>query len=246
MTQSQKKHLSYLLAENPLDLIATIIFVIAVYVLGSIYVAYQNNALTLSPAAKTQIIEGIVGFALMLLAKVIAITWKPKKQKYSKLKTPQFFGANFDPMMDATGLGFTIGTYFGIEILGSIIQQYQLFQSTVEDVYAFFASCAVTEEVLFRGGILMLTQIIIARLANLDSDSHWGATIPAVGISAALFMWSHIIVYGDNTVAMILTFCIGVSQGAWTVRNRNLWAAMLAHGAGNVAAAKTVVQGLQL
>jgi len=243
----KKEDLSSVLVNNPLDILTILLGFVSLLVMSSLYFFYMGNTdfPSVSDDSMSLFFKGIIGITLMIFARVFLYTLN-KKDVYKNM-----VGLTFDP---GTGLGdlkshisdtvFAILSYFSIQMIGLILQNINIFQTTALNIYAFYFSSAVIEELLFRGGIIMFMQALFVKMIPVKGDAYPYLQSALAGlISSIAFLLVHQR-YFDNPVFMIVTFLGGVSQAIFYFKSKNLFIPIIAHVVVNLVAAGGLIQSL--
>jgi hypothetical protein len=155
---------------------------------------------------------------------------------------------------------FSIISLFIIQIIASLLTQTELFQVTEAQVYAYYVLAAVSEEALFRGGIISVVIVfldIYGKSRNIRRSSEMQRQIHelclnktfqgTVGIlvSSAIFGIAHVS-YWNYPVLIFGTLLSGVILGISFVQSKgNLLITIFSHVVINAGNAKSIVQTLK-
>lgn len=151
-------------------------------------------------------------------------------------------------------IGICIMGYFIIQALIIILLGEPIFQVVVFDVYAYFISGAIAEELLFRGFLTTLFQLIFTFVIigsfrkNKDQISKSKIYIVNIlsALSTGLIFFAFHTRYYSSVTASTITIVIGFYQGLWFLYTKSLLVVMASHVVGNWISAGTLVQQLGL
>lgn len=141
-----------------------------------------------------------------------------------------------------------IACYMGIQILIQLLLGEGLFQVVAGDVYAFFISAAISEELIFRAFLCIVVQTLFSKIFQVQNkDKQKGkiylVNIITASISGLLFMIGHVRYYGD-IVAILITLIAGFSQALWFMYSKSMIPIMASHVFINILAAGTLLASL--
>lgn len=145
-----------------------------------------------------------------------------------------------------------LGTFGIIEFVVQKLLGQAVFQVVVIDVYAFFISGAICEEMFFRAFLTTIFQLIygLAVIGSMAKNKQriTKTRIMIVNILASLttgfmFFIAHQRYFTDIS-ASVITILIGFSQGMWFLYSKSLLAVMVAHALGNAVSAGRFLQYL--
>lgn len=230
MKKQRKK--SDLLIDNPIDILAIVFGLIGLLVLFYLRVKYTGSVdyPTISDDAATLLLKGIIGLSIIL---AIRLFWGKETVNFAGfVRTPiEYFL-------------YAIGCYFVIQILIILISSAGIFQVEVADVYAFYISAAVIEELIYRGALVMGVQFLIAKvIEEYKYPNLWLSTIISALISGLVFAAVHTR-YWNSPVNLLITFLGGVSQAVWYQYTKNLSVPIFAHVIVNFVASGSLLQTL--
>ncbi len=273
----------YRIIDYPIDLIGIIICVIGILLATYLAIKYLNDPTlpNMTSSAMTNIIFGVIGIAGYIGIPVIYRYVRIKKNACSNalLQERPLIASNpmaydykksiiskkgkesyerktlFDTLLAGT---YCLGVYAAIQLLQLLIGEEPIFEVVAFDVYAFFISSAIVEEMLFRGFLTMLFQIIygsfiVGKFKKYGISNQYEKSIPKNKIylvnilssitTGLLFIAFHTRYWSDLS-AFIITTLVGISQAIFFCWTKSLTIIMLSHGIGNAMASRTFLQGL--
>lgn len=154
--------------------------------------------------------------------------------KRARLVGIEFFGGWSDfltPIFSCTGANLFIN------IIANLAHGLIGLQLQPAEIYLFYVAIAVGEEALMR---LTLVTIILAILVHSGSTHIKVNSFIAACISAGLFMWLHIGVYGDDPIELASVFGSGFVFSWYFAMTGNPMTCMTAHIVNNMLAAMFV------
>ncbi|MHA1585222.1 MAG: CPBP family intramembrane glutamic endopeptidase [Promethearchaeota archaeon] len=238
MKNTKKIKRNILLVDNPIDILAVIFGLFAIGALFSLRARYAMSDEFPSVATDSVklIIVGMSGITGLFLTRIIFHTKKGDRVSLIANTTHP------DNLLD---FGFAIATYFGIQIVVIILNK-AVFQVASVDVYLFFFSAAICEEMLYRGFLVMFVQIILIRMLKIKARHESDVLLPNIltcFISGSVFMAVHTVYYGQPA-QMIITFVGGFFQAFWYLKSKNLFVPMISHASINFVASGSLLQTL--
>lgn len=141
-----------------------------------------------------------------------------------------------------------IACYIGIQVVIQLVLGEGLFQVVAGDVYAFFISAAISEELLFRVFLCIMVQTLLSKYVriqnkNTEKSKVYSVNLITACISGIIFMISHVRYY-NNIVAVMITIFGGISQALWFMYSKSVIPIMTSHVFVNILAAGTLLASL--
>ena len=237
MSRQQRKPV--LLVDNPIDLLGLIIGIVAIMAAGTLYANYYGNTTypSLSADAFDLCLQGIFALAGMF---GMVIFCKTKEGKNSPIVASQWDHET------TTQVTYSVASYILIQAVILILRASFEFQIATVDVYMFFFAAAITEELLYRGFLVMLIQYVTVKLLGIKPSTDSDVLLPnlfATILSATSFALVHERYWSDPAL-MVITFLGGISQSYFYLKTKNIFVPMFAHAVINAAASGSEVQRL--
>lgn len=184
---------------------------------------------TVASDAGTILLKGSIGLMVMVAFRL-----------FVGKETTNFIGAVKTPIEKYF---YAILSYFAIQIVIILISG-AIFQVAQVDVYAFYISAGIMEELLYRGALVMIVQFLLAKFTETHKyPALWGITVFTAMISGIVFAAVHTRYWGNITM-LAITFLGGVSQAIWYQHTKNLTVPILAHAVINFVASGSLLQTL--
>lgn len=129
-------------------------------------------------------------------------------------------------------------------IIGFLIDTSLYFITNVE-IFLFYINAAISEELLYRVGIVALTYVIVNWVCKQNrvkkQPANMIAMILSIMISGTAFSLSHLGVYADVPLMLLSTFIGGSILAAVLVYTKNPLACIVAHVLNNAIAAGIII-----
>lgn len=247
------------LVDYPVDLVGIFFGITSICLLSYLVAKYTGDPFfpKIAPDSLFFISLSVVGLLGYYIFYIVSILLKKKKgsQRKSgnlreKLTDKSLYSINPGGrdlfsfvFIDIMGC---IASYIGIQIVIQLLLGEGLFQVVAGDVYAFFISAAISEELIFRAFLCIVVQTLFSKILlvqNKQPGKIYLVNIITAIISGLLFMISHVRYYGDM-VAIFITFFGGISQALWLMYSKSMIPIMSSHVFVNIMAAGTLLASL--
>lgn len=247
--------------DYPVDLIGIFFGLTSIGLLSYLVAKYTGDPFypEIAPDSLFFIVCSVVGLLGYYIFYIISVIMKKKKGTQRKsgnireqLMDKQLYSINpggkniFDfVFIDIIGC---MACYIGIQIIIQLVLGEGFFQVVAGDVYAFFISAAISEELLFRAFVCIVVQTLLSKLIRVQNKDQEKGKVYLVNIITAifsgfLFMLGHVRYYGD-IVAILITLIGGFSQALWFIYSKSMIPIMVSHVFINIMAAGTLLASL--
>lgn len=238
--RNDRKRKQVLLADNPIDLLSIIFSVVALLVLLSLSFNYYNSTEypTVASDCLILLVEGLFGLGGIFATRILLCSKRGQNE--------DLIANQFNP--DKTPFNIVLATafYFLIQIVVILLRESKIFQVAAVDVFAFYLSAAIVEELFFRGFLVMLVQGLLVKFFNIKPRKEEDLIVINLFcsiLSGAIFALVHTS-YWTDPFLMVLTFAGGISQSIFYIKTKNLSVPMLSHAAINLTASGSLLQSI--
>jgi membrane protease YdiL (CAAX protease family) len=182
------------------------------------------------------LIMGLIGY-------IGSVAIKLKRMSEENNPFKELIGVTFRPS-DIDQLKWGVGcvlSFMLVQIVVLLLQGLGVFGIAAVDVYAYFISAAVVEEIFYRMFIVYLMQYILIKMLG-DNITKYFDEIIIIFLNGIIFMAVHTRYYG--TPAMLIMFLGGVSQTFFFLKTKSILPCIVAHVLINFLASGSLLQTL--
>lgn len=218
-----------LLINEPIDRTAFAIIMVALGALMVLMVKYRGDSEypTVSSDSLKLIIIGTMALGSLIIFKMAYGQPHLIENKMGKIDPLDYVFASL--------------SYIGIQVMIMFLRSMRIFQVSAVDVWAFYVSAAVIEELTYRLALITIIEYLLYRYFSLKPKA---ARPILIMISGLVFALVHIRYLSDPFLTL-LTFMGGCSQAYWLLRTKSILPCILAHSIINFMAAGSLIQQLK-
>ena len=232
----------FLVAHAPLDPIVLLLAVIDIIGLIILAVMYQYDETTsLSSGSSYLLMFAVSGIFIQFLVKGVVFIRKMFGHRDFHETSPHLVGffIDFSNEIDVFTIMGNIFGYILIQIVVKVISGAFQFQVAGVAVFLFYIFAAITEELFFRGAIIMVLQTILYKILKLPA-------MPIINficafVSASVFLMAHTHYLGDIPL-MLITFMGGFLQSYIFIQQKSLLSPIISHVVINAVSSAGVIQ----